>query len=90
MAQMEHELTDSKGEPVTMLKDQGKKASQSGNVLVFLKKHPKYPHLKCIDDMRECKVEPLFECNGFCGLNDLEQRSETERQINFEPTLFPS
>ena len=89
MAQMEHELTEAKGEPVTMLKDQSKKANESGNVLVFLKKHPNYPNLKCIDDMRECKVEPLFECNGFCGLNDLEPRSETERQLNYEPTLFP-
>ena len=89
MAQMEHELTEAKGEPVTMLKDQSKNANESGNVLVFLKKHPKYPHLKCIDDMRECKVEPLFECNGWCGLNDLEPRSETERQLNYEPTLFP-
>lgn len=88
MAQMEHELTDAKGEPVTMLKDQSKKAIESGNVLVFLKKHPNYPHLKCIDDMRECKVEPLFECNGFCGINDLEVRSATEKQINYEPTLF--
>lgn len=89
MAQMEHELTEAKGEPVTMLKDQSKKANESGNVLVFLKKHPNYPNLKCIDDMRECKVEPLFECNGFCGLNDLEPRSETERQLNYEPTLLP-
>lgn len=71
MAQMEHELTDVKGEPVTILKDQSKKAKESKNALVFLKKHPNYPELKCIDDMRECKVDPLFECNGFCGINDL-------------------
>jgi len=89
MAEMEHELTEAKGHPVTMLKHQSKKATESGNVLVFLKKHPNYPNLKCIDDMRECKVEPLFECNGFCGLNDLEPRTETERQLNYEPTLFP-
>ena len=50
---------------------------------MFLMKHPDYPHLKCID-MTECKVEPLFECNGLCGLNDLSPRSETEKQINYE------
>jgi len=38
MAEMEHRLTDLKGKPVTMLKDQSKEAKQSGNVLVFLKK----------------------------------------------------
>lgn len=80
MAKMEHELTDAKGEPVTMLKDQSKKAIESGNVLVFLKKHPKYPYLKCIDDMPDCKVEPLFECNGFCGLNDLNDLPEKDTQ----------
>ena len=80
MAQMEHELTEAKGEPVTMLKDQSKKAIESGNVLVFLKKHPNYPYLKCIDDMPDCKVEPLFECNGFCGLNDLNDLAEKDTQ----------
>lgn len=88
MASMEHELTNRKGKPVTMLKDQSNDAKNSDNWQVFLKKHPDYPNLKCIDDMRECKVEPLFECNGFCGINDLEPRIETEKQINFEPTLF--
>ncbi len=88
MAAMEHELTNAKGQPVTMLKDQSNKAKESGNTLVFLKPHSDYPYLKCIDDMRACKVEPLFECNGFCGINDLKERSETELQINYEPTLF--
>lgn len=88
MASMEHELTNRKGKPVTMLKDQSNDAKNSDNWQVFLKKHPDYPNLKCIDDMRECKVEPLFECNGFCGINDLDPRIETEKQINFEPTLF--
>jgi 3'-phosphoadenosine 5'-phosphosulfate sulfotransferase (PAPS reductase)/FAD synthetase len=88
MADMEHELTDAKGEPVTMLKDQSKKAKASGNQLVFLKKHPKYPHLKCIDQMRGFKLEPLFECNGFCGINDMDDRKATEGEINFSGTLF--
>jgi PP-loop superfamily ATP-utilizing enzyme len=84
MANMEHELTELKGQPVTMLKDQSKTAKESGNVLVFLRKHPDYPELKCIDDMPQCEVKPLFECNGFCGTNDLNPRIETEGQINFQ------
>ena len=72
-----------KGSPVTMLKDQSKAAKESGNVLVFLKKHPLYPNLKSIDEMPECKVEPLMECNGFCGINDLLPRTATESEINF-------
>lgn len=84
MAEMEHKLTGLRGQPVTMLKDQSKVAKNSGNVLVFLKKHPDYPELKCIDDMPECKVEPLFECNGFCGVNDLIERNDSEDYINFE------
>jgi len=69
MAAVEHDLTDMKGQPVTMLKDQSKQAKQSGIDLVFLKKHPGYPKHKCIDDMKGRKVEPLEECNGFCGIN---------------------
>jgi hypothetical protein len=83
MAEMEWKLTDMKGEPVTMLKDQGKGAKSSGNVLVFLKKHPNYPHLKCLDDIEGKEVEPLFECNGFCGTNDLNERPNTEQEINY-------
>jgi hypothetical protein len=84
MAEMEHRLTALKGKPVTMLKDQSKAAKESGNVLVFLKKHPDYPQLKDITEMPECKVEPLMECNGFCGSNDLNRNFQTELQLNFE------
>jgi hypothetical protein len=84
MAEMEHRLTALKGKPVTMLKDQSKAAKESGNVLVFLKKHPDYPQLKDITEMPDCKVEPLMECNGFCGTNDLSPRPDTEYQLNFE------
>lgn len=91
MADMEHELTAAKGEPVTMLKDQGKEAKElvaSSGVkwrqFVFLKKHPDYPDVKCIDDMKSQPVQPLFECNGFCGINDLSERSQTEMELNFE------
>lgn len=69
MAKIEHDLTDRKGSPVTMLKDQSKAAKQSGVELVFLKKHQRYHNHKCIDDMRGRKVEPLEDCNGFCGVN---------------------
>jgi len=78
MAKVEHELTDLKGEPVTMLKDQSK-----GGGLVFLKPHPNYPNIKDISMMKGREPKPLFECNGFCGTNDLE-RNETEKEINYE------
>lgn len=75
MAELEHELTDLKGEPVTMLKDQSGSAKLAAqeykpNQFVFLRKHPKYLN-KCIDDMTGREVEPLVDCNGFCGVNDL-------------------
>lgn len=86
MADMEHELTDLRGEPVTMLKDQSGKA---GRKLVFLKKHPDYPDYKCIDDMKGREVKPLKECNGFCGTNDLfAKRNETEEEINFDASVW--
>jgi hypothetical protein len=89
MADLEHELTDLKGEPVTMLKDQSNEAKEkykinNKSILVFLKKHPNYPNNKCLDDMPQRKVEPLFECNGMCGINDLSPRSQTELELNFE------
>jgi len=90
MADMEHELTDSRGEPVTMLKDQSKEADDKVKStgkkwarFIFLKKHPDYPEVLCIDDKPQMEVKPLFECNGFCGTNDLIKRSDTEPQINF-------
>lgn len=84
MADMEHKLTELKGSPVTMLKDQGAHAKKTGINLVFLKKHRDYPQMKSIDDMAGDKVEPLFECNGFCGLNDLNEKSPTGSEINFD------
>jgi hypothetical protein len=88
MADFEHELSELKGEPVTMLKDQSNEAKEKMKVdakscLVFLKFNPKYPNNKCLDDMPLRKVEPLFECNGMCGINDLSMRNETEKEINF-------
>lgn len=78
MAKVEHELTDLKGEPVTMLKDQ----SANGG-LVFLKPHEKYPAIKDISMMKGRPPKPLIECNGFCGTNDL-NNNETEKEINYQ------
>lgn len=83
MAEMEHKLTDLKGIPVTMLKDQ----SLNGG-LVFLKPNNKYPEIKDISKMKGREPEPLFECNGFCGINDLEDRKQSENDINYQTSLF--
>ena len=83
MAVIEHQLSKLAGKPITMLKDQSKKAKESGNELVFLVKNPDYPELKCIDDFPKMVVKPLFECNGFCSTNDLEP-NPTEKEINFD------
>lgn len=85
MAKVEHDLTDAKGKPVTMLKDQSKKAKESGVELVFLKKHSNYPEHKCIDDMKGRKLKPLQECNGFCGINELNEPNPTQAELNWEP-----
>ena len=29
-----------------------------------------------------------MDCNGFCGINDLEDRSDTEDEINYQQKLF--
>ena len=84
MAKVEHELSELRGVPVTMLKDQSKAAKASGKSLVFLLPNPKFPEYKSLKDMPDCKVEPLLECNGFCGTNDLNPRPATDGQINFE------
>jgi hypothetical protein len=83
MAKIEHELTDLKGEQVTMLKDQSKLAKEGNfkDSLIFLVKHPNFPQNICIDDKPIQKVEPLFECNGFCYTNDLEKKSKTISQL---------
>lgn len=83
MAKMEHKLTELKGIPVTMLKDQ----SANGG-LVFLKPNDKYPEIKDISKMKGREPEPLFECNGFCGINDLEDRKQSENDLNYQTTLF--
>ncbi len=79
MALMEHTLTDKKGKPVTMLKDQSR-----GGGLVFLKPHPDYPNIKDISMMKGRKPEPLKECNGHCGINDLNKPNNTQTELNYE------
>lgn len=91
MAKIEHDLTSLRGYQVTMLKDQSKEArdkiKETGDKragLVFLKKHKDYPYNKCIDDMNGREPEPLTDCNGFCGVNDLVDVKKQENQLNFE------
>ena len=82
MAKVEHELTDMKGEPVTMLKDQSK-----GGGLVFLKPHKDYPNVKDISMMKGREPKPLTDCNGLaCGVKDLDEVSETHKEINYIQT----
>lgn len=87
MAEEEHLLTELKGKPVTMLKDQSQESKDSGNQLVFLKPHSDYPHIKDISMMKGREPKPLVDCNGFCGVNDLE-RNETEKEINNDQLLL--
>ena len=83
MAQVEHDLTDMKGEPVTMSKDQSK-----GGGLVFLKPHKDYPLMKDISMMRGREPQPLMDCNGLaCGTKDLDERNPTENEINTQTNL---
>ncbi len=82
MANIEHELTNLCGSPVTMLKDQSKKAKQEKNQLVFLKPHLAYPYIKDISMMKGREPNPILECNGFCGVNDLIKQNPND--INFD------
>lgn len=65
MAMMEHELTNAKGSPVTICKDQSE-----GGGLVFLLQHPDYPNMKDLSMMEGREPEPLVECNGHCSTKD--------------------
>ena len=84
MAKVEHDLTDLKGQPVTMCKDQSK-----GGGLVFLKPHKDYPNFKDISMMKGREPQPLTDCNGLaCGVTDLDERNPTEKEINFQTDIF--
>lgn len=89
MAKVEHDLTDLRGEPVTMLKDQSNEAKENKKKvkksdLVFLLKHPDYPNHKQLSDFKRVEVKPLMECNGFCGTNVANGRNETIKELNFD------
>lgn len=79
MANIEHEITNKKRKPVTILRDQSTKPY----TLVFLKRHPDYPNIKILDEMKGRKILPLIECNGFCGTNDF-NTNETYKELNME------
>jgi len=59
MAKVEHDLTELKGKPVTMLKN--------NEELIFLVKNEKYPEIKDITSVKGRKPRNLLECNGFCA-----------------------
>lgn len=80
MGAIEHELTAAKGKPVTMLRVRRGK----NRYPLFITKHPDYPDILCIDEVEGRPVKPLNDCNGYCGINDLSPRSETEEEINYE------
>lgn len=84
MAEREHRYTNNKGKPVTMLRV---KVGED-YVPLFLKLHPNYPTLPRFEDRKGVEPKPLFECNGFCGINDLEERVYTEKEINYQFDLF--
>lgn len=82
MANIEHELTDRKGEQVAINKDQSYEAKQKPikQRLVFLKSHPDYPDNKDLSQMDGREPESLMECNGFCGIDDLNENAESEKK----------
>lgn len=93
MAAIEHELTDIQGFPVTVLKDQSEKAKKGESpTLVFLKPHPAWPFHKDLSMMKGKYPEPLMECSGFCGTNDLilpeDILPEPQKDNFFQPKLF--
>lgn len=94
MSKVEHDLTNLKGKPVTMNKDQGKMAKKlvavtgdKTKAFVFLKPHPDYPLIKDISMMEGREPQPLMDCNGLdCGVTDFDERNPTENEINYMQT----
>lgn len=66
MANIEFELSESKGEPVTMLSD------QTGGIKkkLFLKHNPMFSDVPNISMKQGREPESLMECNGFCSTED--------------------
>lgn len=79
MAMLEHELTNMKGEPVTMLRVEKDKIKYP----LFLEPHPDYPDLPKFDEQKGRPPKPLFECNGNCSVND-GLKNETQLEINYQ------
>ena len=68
MAKMEHKLSEKKGKPVTICKDQSGK--DKAYKPVFLMPHPDYPDVKDLSMIRGRQPQPLMECFGFCSTED--------------------
>ncbi len=64
MANIEHELSIKKGEPVTISKDQRKSTK---GARLFLKKCSNFPNIGCIDEIIGIQPQGFIECNGFCS-----------------------
>lgn len=79
MADREHKYSKAKRKPVTMLRSKSK--AYTGPV--FLKHNPDFPECWDLSMFKPMPVKPLKECNGFCGINDLEPRNPTEDEINY-------
>ena len=60
MANLEHEISRSKGSPVTICRD------KNGNK-IFLKKNPDFPEVETVDIVKGRTPITMFECNGFCS-----------------------
>lgn len=75
MAKIEHELTEIKGMPVTILKN--------SKGLIFLKKNSKYPKISELSEVKGREVLPIVECNGFCGMEDIDM-NKTLKELNFK------
>ena len=67
MAQRERDLTESKGGPVTILRDQTK--ARKGEP-IFLEPNPLYPQYQHLGMKKGREPESLVECNGFCSTQD--------------------
>ena len=91
MAKVEHDLTDLKGEPVTMCKCQSnetkalvKKTKDKTRAFVFLKPHKDYPLIKDISMMDGREPQPLMDCNGLdCAIDEMDERNPTEKEFNY-------
>lgn len=73
MAAMEHELTDRRGSPVTVLTHTVDKIRMP----LFLKPHPNYPEIQNVSAKKGMYVVESFECHGFCRTEET-QESDTQ------------